>query len=127
MARNEEFSLEKLKLLDFGKINEAFKSELAYVVKDCVERPLDDKDRTVTIQFRVAPNVDTKAGESDCARVTVACDIKSAIPTRKTRVYDMKVHNAGRLSFHPDGPDDADGDTLYDKENKSQDDQNLNQ
>jgi hypothetical protein len=127
MARNEQFSLDTIHLLDLGKINEAFKAEIMHVVKDCIDRPLDDKERTVSIVFRVTPNVDTKAGERDCDRVAVACDIKSTIPTRKTRIYDMKVHQNGMLSFHPDLPEEPEGGTLYDDQNKKKDDQNRPQ
>jgi hypothetical protein len=39
--RLEQFTLENLRLLDFGKIGEAFNHELKFATKDCMDRPMD--------------------------------------------------------------------------------------
>lgn len=112
--RQEAFTLDNLRLLDFGKIQEAFNQELQFTVKDCMDRPLDDAARTVSIQFTLKPVPDLSGVTADCDKVAVACDITSKIPKRKTRVYEMKPKHDGTLTFHPDLPDEPDGSTLYD-------------
>lgn len=115
----EKFSLENLKLLYHGEIEKAFANEVKYVVLDCEDRPLEKKARTVTIQFVFAPEPDTNGNQVVCDNVNVACDIKSSIPTRKTRVFVMKPKQDGSLAFHPDDPNDPDADMLYDGNRKA--------
>ncbi len=114
MARQELFALKNLTLLDNGIIDEAFKREIQHVVKDCEDRPLDKKARTVCIKFELVPVPDTSSNQVLCEHVVVACDISSSVPKRRTKVYQMKPKQDGSLVFHPDLPDDADGETLYD-------------
>lgn len=114
--RQEAFNLENLRLLDFGKIGEAFNHELEFVVKDCMDRPLDDGARTVVIQFTLKPVPDSHGTTVECDTVDVACDVIGKIPKRKTKVYSMKPRHDGKLAFHPDLPEEPDGSTLYDEE-----------
>lgn len=116
MARKETLTLENLKLLDFGKIGAAFNAELEHVVKDCCDRPTDNRPRTVTIQFKLAPEVDVKAGLIQADDILVGCEIASGVPKRRTQVYKMKPQANGALVFHPDLPDEPDNSTLYDEE-----------
>jgi hypothetical protein len=110
-------NLANLKQLDFGKIAVAFDAEMAHVVKDCMDRPGDEKARKVTITFLVAPVVDTQSRSQDCDKVAVGCEIASTVPKRRTQVYHMQPRQDGQLGFHPDLPSEPDGSTLYDPEN----------
>lgn len=123
MSRQEKFSLENLKMLDFGVIGAAFDAEMQRVVRDCMDRPLDDKPRTVSITFNVTPKPDLSraSGVVDCEKVSVECDITSKVPPRRTKIYEMTPKQDGTAVFHPDLPDDADGHTLYDAQNEERD------
>lgn len=125
MARQEQFKLENLKMLDFGVIGAAFDAEMMRVIKDCSDRPLDDKPRTVSITFNVTPKPDLSRanGVVDCEKVSVECDITSKVPPRRTKIYEMTPRQDGTAVFHPDLPDEPDGDTLYDKDAERQDHQ----
>lgn len=112
--RQEQFTLENLRLLDFGKIGAAFNAELERVVKDCMDRPRDDNARKVSITFNLTPEADPTAIEADCEAVTVECEITSAVPKRRTKIYRMSPRQDGTLAFHPDIPEEPDGSTLYD-------------
>lgn len=124
MARLEKLNLQNMVLLDFGKIPAAFDLEMVRVVQDCMDRPLDDKARKVAIVFTVKPKseaVSTGTGQVDCDRVTVEAEIQSTVPKRRTQIYEMTPKNDGSLSFHPDLPEEPDGDTLYDKDGEQMD------
>jgi len=113
--RQEALTLENLKLLDFGKIGAAFDAELSHVVKDCMDRPADNRARTVTIQFKLAPKVDVKAGLVHADEILVGCEIMGAVPKRRTQIYAMVPKADGLLTFHPDLPEEPEGSTLYDE------------
>jgi hypothetical protein len=119
MAKGMEFSLENLKLLDFGKIGVAFSAEVQRVVKDCLDRPGDENARAVSIKFNFKPAAEP--GSNDCEQVNVECEITSSVPKRRTKVYQMQPHHNGKLSFNPDLPDEPDQDTLYHGEERKED------
>lgn len=110
----QSFTLENLKLLDFGKIGAAFDAERQHVVKDCIDRPTDERPRSVSISFKFKPMVDPSANVTDCDSVAVECEITSSLPKRRTKVYTMTPRHDGTLTFHPDLPDEPDGDTMFD-------------
>jgi hypothetical protein len=113
-----EFKLENLKALDFGLIGAAFDAELQHVVKDCQERPMDEAARKVTISFNLVPvpEHNSNTGAVDLNEVRVECEITSAVPKRRTKVYTMKPTNENRLAFHPDLPEEPDESALYDED-----------
>ncbi len=107
-------NLENLKQLDLGKISVAFDVELQRVVKDCMDRPGDKKCRKVAIIFLLSPT-DESTGTGDANDVLhVGCEITSAVPKRRTRVYAMRPRVNGALTFHPDSPSDPSANMLYD-------------
>lgn len=120
MSRQVLFGLEALTLLDFGKINALFKSEVARVVADCLDRPTEDKARVVQLKFLFAPSPDSP-GQSDCHNVLVEVEVTSGLPKMRTRIFAMSPNKRGELRFHPDRDDDPDGNTLYDEDGKRQD------
>jgi len=113
-----QLSLENLKLLDFGVLNEVFAREVQSVVKDCADRPLEKTPRSVNMVFVFKPLVDRTGGTGDLEKVEVACDVVTKVPKKKTKVYTMTPKHDGTLVFHPDLPDEPDGSTLYDDEDK---------
>jgi hypothetical protein len=68
------------------------------------------------MKFILKPRADISGSSIDCDKVLVGCEISSAVPKRQTRVYEMQPTNDGKLGFHPDLPDDANGQTLYDEQ-----------
>lgn len=109
----QRLSLENLKQLDFGKVAAAYDHELKHVVRDCLDRPADKRPRTVVIKFAVVP-VQPEIGMSDCEEIMVGCEVSSGVPKRRSKIYTMKPIQDGGLAFHPDIPEDADADALFD-------------
>lgn len=110
-----EFLLENLPALDHGKLAAAFSAEMQHVVRDCMDRPLDDKARTITIAFEVKPMLHTDSASADIDKVAVEATVTSKLPVRRTRVYEMAVKQDGRATFHPELPDDPEGEALFDR------------
>ncbi len=110
-----ELSLENLGQLDFGKIIAAFNHEREHVVKDCLDRPQDDKPRKIVITFLLKPICDETSRTIDCDSIDVGCEVSSVVPKRRTTIYSMKPRQDGGLTFHPDLASDAEGSTLYDE------------
>lgn len=119
MAKGTTFSLETLNLLDLGKIEKAFKTEVDRVVADCKDRFMDDRPRSVVLKFSFEPSLDE--GEYE---VLVECEITGTIPKRRSKVYTMRLDDrTGGLLFNPDLPDDPDEETLYNAQEKADDEQ----
>lgn len=94
-------TLETLKDLDLGKVNAAFDRELAHVVKDCIDRPDDRTARTVSLELAVTP----EAEGGVCEVVNGEFTIKSKVPPRRSRRYEMAVKPTGVALINPESPD----------------------
>ena len=113
------FTLTTLKELDFGKIPAVFDAAISRCVADCEDRPLDDKNRVVTLKVIMAPKIDAGGSGVSIDGVMLGVEITDSIPKRRTQVYEMKPTKIGAnhgLMFHPEAPEDPDANLLYDKE-----------
>lgn len=117
MAVGTEFTLENLSQLDFGVINAAFQREVTRAVEDCKDRPADKKQRQVAIVFKFSPVIPT-SGPIECDEVAVECEIQGKVPLRRTKPYLMTPIRGNKLTFNPDLPEEPDGKTLYDDEER---------
>lgn len=117
MAVNTVFDLDHIRQLDFGRIGAAFNLELERVVKDCMDRPADNRARSVTIGFKLRPSSNSLE-VIDCDNVLVECEITGAVPKRRTKVYTMQPKRDGKLTFNPDLPEEPEQPTLYDAQER---------
>lgn len=111
-----QLDINNLKVLDGGRIEAAFQQEIKHVVLDLMDRPGDDRERSVTMKVLFKPICD-ETGE--CERVNVRMDIGSKLPNRKTRVFDMKARKSSKgpmLVFNEDSLDNVDQTTMFDNE-----------
>ena len=112
-----KLDLENLKVLDDGRLEAAFAQELKHVVLDLMDRPGDDRSRSVTFKTLFKPICDETGA---CEAVHVQVDIGSKLPSRKSRVYDMRARKSQRgpmLVFNEDSLDNADQTTMFDGDN----------
>jgi len=106
-------SLEELKNLDFGKVDEAFKLHIRRVAMDCLDRPVDAKPRKVVLEVGIVP-VTNDDGTAD--RVRVQMHVSSTVPKHRTRVYDLALRKNAQLVFSADSPENFDQTTIFDDE-----------
>jgi len=120
MATQTPLTLQNLRLLDFGILEEAFKAELARCVNDCEDRPGEEKARVVSIDFKLTP-LSANPSKKDCDNVALEVEISSSQPKRRSKVYTTTPRLNGTLVFNPDVPDDPDQPTLYDSQERKDD------
>lgn len=111
-----KLDLEQLKVLDDGRIAAAFEQELKHVILDLMDRPGDDRARSVSLKVNFKPICDETG---TCESVNVQVDIGSKLPARKSRVYDMRARKSQKgpmLVFNEDSLDNADQQTFFDGE-----------
>jgi hypothetical protein len=111
----EKFTLGNMPLLENGIVTASFDAELRRLVKDCDERPLDDKPRVLQMTVKLTPNPDVHGQHPVCDTVDVEVEITGKVPTMRTKSYAMKLKQDGTLAFHPDLPDDPDNETIMDE------------
>ena len=104
-------TLENLKQLDYGVVSEHFGMHLKRVCEDLESRPADETARKVQIQFVFKPEVHSGGGLESAS---VEVEVSSTVPRHRTKPYRMQVHPDGRMSFHPDLPEEPEGSTLLD-------------
>lgn len=103
-----QLTLANMRELDFGKIDVAFRHELKRIVDDMVERPGDDRPREIGIRFSFTPD-----GESGvCQTCRMEVEMKSKVPSVRTKPYELGVNAGGGLVFNPASPDDIKQGTL---------------
>jgi len=86
-----KLDLENLRVLDDGRLEAAFSQELKHVVLDLMDRPGDDRERSVSFKVKFKPVCDERG---ECESVNVQVDIGCKMPSRKSRVYDMQARRA---------------------------------
>jgi len=107
----KQFTLDNLNDLDGGKAALAFEHHVRRAALDCMDRPGDDKARTVTLQVSLKPVMEPGG---DCVEVEAQIHAKSTVPPHKTKPYSFGLRKNGVLVFNPDATDAVDQATLLD-------------
>lgn len=107
-------TLESLKDLDYGKAFVAFQAHLTRAAQDCLDRPGDQKARSVQFQIALVPVLDP--GTLDCSTVKAQIQVTSKVPVHRTKVYEMGLRKNGGLVFSEDSPEAIDQTTFFDGE-----------
>lgn len=109
----KKLGLDTLKDLDMGKAYQAFALHLDRIARDCMDRPGDDKARQVTMQIDMKPVLDE---DGSCSEVKAQIQVRSKVPTHRTKVYSFGLHHNGHLSFNEDDPSDISSPTMFEGE-----------
>jgi hypothetical protein len=104
-----KLGLSSLKELDMGKIAAAFDHEMRHVVNDCLDRPGDETARTVSLCMKMVPDCDS-TGVAET--VTAEFVIKSTVPPRTSKKYQLQTHRNGHVLVNPESPEDITQGTL---------------
>lgn len=106
-----EFNIASLENLDDGRVAVAFAHELRRSVQDCMDRPGDKKPRSVSLEFRLTPVV---GDEGQCEGAEGEFEIKSKVPTRKSKTYSFSTNRKGHLIYSSNSPENVDQTTFDD-------------
>ncbi len=108
-----ELCIENLDQLDEGIVNAGFKQATQRAIKDCFDRPNENKPRTVTLTITFKPVMDQRTRELE--QVATGFDIKESVPKRSTKTYLLDPRKNGSLVFSTTNPENADQLALEDK------------
>lgn len=109
----KEFNLAALADLDGGRIAEAVNQEIKRVITDCQDRPQVEKARSITLQFDFEPLMDDQRELDGCQ---LSFQIKSTLPKRESKSFNLGVKKDGRLFFSEHSPDNVNQRTIMDEE-----------
>lgn len=102
----KELTLENLKDLDYGKASLTFDKALRRAVADCLDRPGDNRARTVSLELKLSPVSDVVGSTISCEGAKGVFKVKCSIPNWETQMVDFGVKRDGRLVFNEDSPRD---------------------
>jgi hypothetical protein len=105
----KQFGFSELAELDGGRVRIAMDQLLKMAALDCEDRPGEKKARKLTLQLELKPVLDQ---DGMCEDVKCTVQMKSSLPTRKTREYGFGLRRGGMLTFNPEAPDAHDQGTF---------------
>ena len=104
-------SLASINDLDDGRVSVAFTQELRRAVMDCMDRPGDKSSRTITLELKITPVIGDEGG---CEGANGEFQIKSKVPTRKSKTYSFATNTKGHLIYSSTSPGDVNQSTFED-------------
>ena len=109
-------SADTLSRLDHGRAAAALNTAIKKAVTDCLERPGDDRARTVTMQLSVKPVSDVIQNEITCEGATGNYKVKVTLPDWESNKLDFGVKQNGDLVFSENSPANHLQTTIFDEE-----------
>lgn len=103
-------TLETIKDLDDGRVAAAFALELKRAVNDCMDRPGDANARNVYLECKLTPVI---GDDGQCEGANGEFQIKSKVPTRKSKTYSFGLNKKGFLYFSDESPDNVNQTTIH--------------
>lgn len=103
-----KLSLGSLHLVHDGRIEAAFDLEVERIAKDIEDRGADGIARRVTLDVVITPEVHGGAVE----QVRTEFIVKSTVPPRRSRPYEMTPHGGNKFLFNPESAEDPRQSTL---------------
>lgn len=97
-------TLQNIAKVDSGKIAVTIDHALQAVVRDVLDRPMDEKARQVQLTISCTPDLDDDDGK--LVRVNVQFHINAKVPKRQSKVYPMLYNDHAELIFQPGSPSD---------------------
>lgn len=100
-----KLTTETLSRLDRGKYKATLEQAFQRAVQDCIDRPGDDRNRQVTVQFDLAPTVEVEDNVMYCDGVKARYQVRAKLPNWESKVLDFGVRKDGSLVFNEASPD----------------------
>lgn len=108
----KQLDMENLKVLEDGRLAIASEQELQHVVMDLMDRPGDDRPRSVTLKVIFKPECDD---HGTLESVRFHAEVGNKLRSRKSRVIDMQARKSqagAMLVFNEMSLDDVNQGTL---------------
>ena len=116
MSELKVLNLANLQDVDLGKADTMFSHALRNAVLDCLNRPTDDRVRTVTLTVKLKPVCEVFDTSVSCEGATGSFLCKSKIPDFETPEVDFGIKENGVLVFNPYSPRNHNQLTMFESE-----------
>jgi len=97
--------LETLTQLAHGKVGVAFDREIKRMIKDCLDRPSDERKRIITLTVEVTPTAVADGQVVTCEGAVCVAKVKSKLPDYESQKIDLGVRENGGAVFSPTCPE----------------------
>lgn len=101
----KELTLETLPELAHGKLGKAFARESKRMIRDCIDRPGDDRLRTLTVTLAFKPIAVVDGQCVTCEGAKAIAKIRGKSPDYETQEIDLGVRENGSAVFSPTCPE----------------------
>lgn len=103
MPEYVELRIDTIAELGIGA-SEAFAKALTHAVRDCIDRPADERARKIVMQVDVTPVKEVHDNVISCEGARAVFKVRARVPDYETDVCDFGVKRDGRLFFNPLSP-----------------------
>lgn len=108
------FDLTTIADVDGGRIAAAFLEEMRGVVKDCMNRPGDNRPRKIQLEILLTPLI---ADDGSCESINGEFVLQHKAPSRRSKPVNFLSTTQGHLKFNPDSAGNAGQRTIFDDGN----------
>ena len=105
----QKFSISALKDFDMGKVEIAFRREIAQAVEDIANRPHIPGERKAILAIIMSPG---EIMNTQLETVSTRFEVSHTTPKRSSAAYSMAYQKGGQLLFNAESLDDAKQHTL---------------
>jgi hypothetical protein len=105
-----------LRNLDRGRAAIALNAAIDQAVKDCLNRPGDDRARKVTMVLEIKPVSEVIQNEITCEGATGKYCVRVRVPDWESNTLDFGVKQNGTLVFSENSPANHCQTTIFDDE-----------
>jgi len=123
MAEDGIFRLgaDTLDRLDRGAAGIAFDKAIELAVLDCIDRPADDRARTVTLQLVLKPIKEVHENTISCEGASGVYKVSCRRPDYESAVLNFGVRTNGMLVFSENSPANHKQTTIFNGDDKDDD------
>ena len=109
-------TLDTIKDLDLGRVGVGFSRLLEQAVRDCMDRPADERARKLILQISLRPKSEIVGQTVSCEGAAGVAQLRLKLPDYESQEVDFGVKQNGRLVFNEDSPRDHRQSTMFDGE-----------
>ncbi len=113
-------NLDTIKDLDLGRVGVGFGRLLEQAVRDCLDRPADERARKLILQLSLKPKSEIVGQTVSCEGAAGVAQLRLKLPDYESQEVDFGVKQNGKLIFSEDSPRDHRQATMFDDESAAE-------
>ena len=109
-------NLQSMADLSHGAVGVAVDKLIRQAIRDCIDRPGDDRARKLTVQIEFTPTAHIDGQSVTCEGAKAVAKASLKCPNYETGVLDLAVRENGAALFAPNSPENVAQATMFDDE-----------